>query len=386
MQRQSVANTIIQSRSRDLVLDMTIVPINDLSRWDSSERNRIESRVQAVVKSGHFILGSNTAELEGLLSSRLNGMNVMCVGNGTDALAVSIVGLGLQTGDKIVTAANAGGYATGVILRLGCIPILIDVDIETAQMSSSSLSAALSQHPDIKVVIVTHLYGLMADIAAISTITKEKKILLIEDCAQAIGATKDGREAGSWGDASTFSFYPTKNLGGLGDGGAVAFRNVVDLARGRRVAQYGWSERYVISDLNGFNSRIDEIQAAVLLERIQTLKANNEKRRAIVRQYANTLPASHHMVWQDDASYVGHLAILVGPSRSYIQQGLDSHQVGHGIHYPLTDNQQPAWQQIFINASVPNCDVLAKQIVTIPCFPAMTEVEIAQVCAALAAL
>jgi dTDP-4-amino-4,6-dideoxygalactose transaminase len=138
--------------------------------------------------------------------------------------------------------------------------------------------------------------------------------------------------------------------------------------------------------LNGFNSRLDEIQAAVLLERIQTLKANNDKRRAIVRQYSASLPANHQMIWHDDASYVGHLAILVGPSRSHIQQVLDAHQVGHGIHYPLTDNQQPAWQQTFFNASVPNCEKLGKQIVTIPCFPAMTDAEVAQVCTALAAL
>jgi dTDP-4-amino-4,6-dideoxygalactose transaminase len=365
---------------------MTIVPINDLSRWDDSERDRIDRRIQAVVKSGHFMLGSNTKELESQLSGRLDGMNVMCVGNGTDALTVSILGLGLQAGDKIATAANAGGYATGAILRLGCIPVLVDVDLETAQMSLSSLSAALVQHPDLKAVIVTHLYGLMADIAAISTITKEKKVLLIEDCAQGIGATTDSREAGSWGDASTFSFYPTKNLGCLGDGGAVAFRDAAHYASGRRVAQYGWSERYVISDMNGFNSRLDEIQAAVLLERIQTLQSNNDKRRAIVRQYAGALPAGHHMIWRDDKSYVGHLAILVGPSRSYIQQILDAHEVSHGIHYPLTDNSQPAWQQEFSDASVPNCDLLAKQIVTIPCFPAMTEAEITQVCSALTAL
>ena len=365
---------------------MTIVPINDLSRWDHSERDRIDTRIQAVVKSGHFMLGSNTKELESQLSGRLNGMNVMCVGNGTDALAVSILGLGLQAGDKIATAANAGGYATGAILRLGCIPILIDVDIETAQMSSSSLTEALRQYPDIKAVIVTHLYGLMADIGTISTITQENKILLIEDCAQAIGAITDGREAGSWGDASTFSFYPTKNLGCLGDGGGVAFRDAVHYASGRRVAQYGWSERYVISDLHGFNSRLDEIQAAVLLERIQTLQSNNDKRRAIVRQYADALPASHKMIWRDDASYVGHLAIVVGPSRTHIQQVLGAHEVGHGIHYPLTDNSQPAWQEVFLGASVPNCDQLATQIVTIPCFPSMTEVEITQVCTALAAL
>ena len=365
---------------------MTIVPINDLSRWDNSERDRIDSRIQAVVKSGHFMLGSNTKELESQLSRRLDGMNVMCVGNGTDALTVSILGLGVQAGDKIATAANAGGYSTGAILRLGCIPILIDVDIETAQMSSSSLSAALLQHPDIKAVIVTHLYGLMADIAAISTIIHEKKILLIEDCAQAIGASTESREAGSWGDASTFSFYPTKNLGCLGDGGAVAFRDAVHYAAGRRIAQYGWSERYVISDMNGFNSRLDEIQAAVLLERIQTLNSNNDKRRTIVRQYADALPANHKMIWQDDKSYVGHLAILIGPSRSHIQQVLDSHEVGHGIHYPLTDNSQPAWQEVFVDACVPNCDQLATQIVTIPCFPSITDNEIAQVRTALAAL
>jgi len=332
------------------------------------------------------MLGSNTKELESQLSSRLDGMNVMCVGNGTDALSVAILGLGLRAGDKIATAANAGGYATGAILRLGCIPILIDVDLETAQMSSSVFSSVLAQHSDIKAVIVTHLYGLMADISAISAITREKKILLIEDCAQAIGASTDSREAGSWGDASTFSFYPTKNLGCLGDGGAVAFRDADDFARGRRVAQYGWSERYIISDLNGFNSRIDEIQAAVLLERIQTLQSNNGKRRAIVRQYADALPASHKMIWQDDASYVGHLAILVGPSRSHIQQVLDAHEVGHGIHYPVTDSSQPAWQEVFVDASVPNCDQLATQIVTIPCFPSMTDTEITQVCKALAAL
>jgi len=365
---------------------MTTVPINDLSRWDNSERGRIDSRIQAVVKSGNFMLGSNTKEFEGLLSNQLNGMNVMCVGNGTDALAVSILGLGLKAGDKIATVANAGGYATGAILRLGCIPVLIDIDIETAQMSPGSLRSTLAQHSDIKAVIVTHLYGLMADIGAISTIVRDQRIFLIEDCAQAIGAAKDGREAGSWGDASTFSFYPTKNLGCLGDGGAVAFRDVNNYVRGRKVAQYGWSERYIISDVNGFNSRIDEIQAVVLLERIQTLQMNNEKRRSIVRQYANSIPANHYMVWKDDSTYVGHLAILVGPNRPHIQQVLNSHEVGHGIHYPLIDNQQPAWRKILAQASVPNCERLADRIVTIPCFPSMTEQEVEQVCIALAAL
>lgn len=365
---------------------MTFVPLNDLSRWDADELARMDVRIREVVSSGHFMLGQNTKKLEAHLQHRLNGMNVICVGNGTDALAVSILGLGLQAGDKIATAANAGGYATGAIVRLGCIPVLIDVDLETAQMSVATLAATLEQNSDIKAVIVTHLYGLMADIAALCEIAKDRNIFLIEDCAQAIGASVHGREAGSWGDASTFSFYPTKNLGCLGDGGATAFRRSNDASRGRRVAQYGWSERYIISDSNGFNSRIDEIQASVLLERIQTLQVNNDRRREIVRRYSSALSSGYRMIWRDDSSYVGHLAILIGPSRENIQNVLNNHEVGHGIHYPLTDNQQPTWKRTFSSVSVPNSELLADQIVTIPCFPGMTEREIAQVCTALSAL
>ena len=347
---------------------------------------RVERRIIEVIGSGQYLLGKNSTELEGLIQSRLDGMHVMCVGNGTDALAISIIGLGLQAGDKIATAANAGGYATGAIFRLGCVPILVNVELETAQMSVSSLLQTLQQDPDIKAVVVTHLYGLMADISTISEIILKRKILLIEDCAQAIGANVEGREAGSWGDASTFSFYPTKNLGGLGDGGAVAFREEKALKRGRRAAQYGWSDRYVVSDRNGINSRIDEIQAAVLLERIQNLDLANGVRRRIIRRYAEVTSGLHKIIWRDDASFVGHLAILVGPDRQEIQKVLDSNAVGHGIHYPLPDNLQPAWQTSFKHSYVPNSETLARQIVTIPCFPQMNEDEISQVCMALSEL
>jgi aminotransferase EvaB len=365
---------------------MTPIPINDLTRWDDDERLCIERRMQEVVKSGQYLLGKNSTELENLMQLRLDGMHVMCTGNGTDALAISILGLGLQPGDKIATAANAGGYATGAIFRLGCIPILVDVELDTAQMSLTSLFETLEQEPDIKAVVVTHLYGLMADIAAVSEITLGRNLFLIEDCAQAIGANVEGREAGSWGDASTFSFYPTKNLGCLGDGGAVAFRSEKALERGRRAAQYGWSDRYVISEGNGINSRIDEIQAAVLLERIQTLDSTNNVRREIIRRYAESTSDLHHMIWCNDSSFVGHLAILVGPSRQEIQKVLDRNAVGHGIHYPLPDNLQPAWKSSFKNSYVPNSETLARQIVTIPCFPRMNENEISRVCRALSEL
>ena len=365
---------------------MTIVPINDLSRWDDSERDRINRRIQEVVESGHFMLGSNTKELESQLSSRLDGMNVMCVGNGTDALSVAILGLGLQAGDKIATAANAGGYATGAILRLGCIPILIDVDLETAQMSSSVLSSVLAHHSDIKAVIVTHLYGLMADISAISAITREKKVLLIEDCAQAIGASTDSREAGSWGDASTFSFYPTKNLGCLGDGGAVALKDAIVANHLRQLAQYGWNGRYSVEVAGGFNSRIDEIQAAILVHRTENLEEDNERRRSIVKRYAGALNSQRRMLWKDDSSFVGHLAIMVSATRDADKKALENLGIGTGVHYPITDHQQIAWKNTFADQISPNADLLTSQILTLPCFPKMTEDEVNEVCNALSQL
>ena len=197
------------------------VPINDLARWDPVDLNDVKACITEVANSGHFMRGPHTSDLEIQLGVMLNEMKVVCVGNGTDALVLSLLSLGVKPGEKVATVANAGGYATGAILRVGAIPVLIDVDLVTAQMSAASLSAQLETHPDIKVVIATHLYGLMADMQLIRDLTSTKGILLVEDCAQAIGANQRGTPAGAWGDASTFSFYPTKNLACLGDGGAV---------------------------------------------------------------------------------------------------------------------------------------------------------------------
>ena len=365
---------------------MTTVPINDLSRWDSSELNELSTHIRRVLESGHFMLGSNTKALETHLGERLGGRNVVCVGNGTDAITVALAGLGLQPGDKVATVANAGGYATGVLLRMQCIPVFVDIDPSTAQISIASFKETVSLHPDLKAVVVTHLYGLMADIDGICDIAHKNDIRVVEDCAQAIGASLDLIEAGAWGDASTFSFYPTKNLGCLGDGGAVAFRDPTHADLARRIAQYGWSERYTISENNGFNTRIDEIQAAILLVRAKSLNTNNERRRTIVRAYAASLSDKYSLVWKDDLSYVGHLAVLICPDRENVQSVLHQHEIGHGVHYPISDHQQPAWKSLFKETTLPNTEALVNSIITIPCFPSMRESEIHQVCTTLSDL
>jgi dTDP-4-amino-4,6-dideoxygalactose transaminase len=209
---------------------------------------------------------------------------------------------------------------------------------------------------------------------------------LIEDCAQAFGAKINGRSVGSWGDASTFSFYPTKNLGALGDGGAISFKQESHLERARQLAQYGWSDRYEVTLLGGVNSRIDEIQAAVLLLRLQKLDEENRKRRDVVKLYSESLTGTRKMVFIENESFVGHLAVLVTDSRDKDQAVLNAAGIATGVHYPIMDSDQPAWQSIFENQTTPIAAINAQKILTLPCFPRMTQSEIQLVCTTLSEL
>ena len=365
---------------------MIPVPINDLSRWNSGEVEEIANVVQQICAAGHFMLGPYTAKLEASLAGLVHQPHVVCVANGTDALTLAMQGVGVKRGSVVVTVANAGGYTTTAALRLGAVMILVDIDPANGQMAVESLANALTTHPRIDAIVVTHLYGLMAPIAELAELCRERNIPLIEDCAQAIGAEVDGRPAGSWGDASTFSFYPTKNLGCLGDGGAVALNNETIARRVRQLAQYGWGGRYSVELSGGFNSRIDEIQAAILLLRLRDLSDGNIRRRQIVSRYSAALTGTRRMLWQDDPSFVGHLAIMVTKTRDSDKRILDDAQIGTGVHYPITDHSQVAWKLVFDGQTSPGADVLASQILTLPCFPKMTEVEVDAVCTALGQL
>ena len=362
------------------------IPINDLARWDPIDLAEVTVCMTEVANSGYFMRGPHTSDLEKQLGVMLNEMKVVCVGNGTDALVLSLLSLGIKPGEKVATVANAGGYATGAILCIGAIPVLVDVELMTAQMSVTSLSIQLETHPEIRAVVATHLYGLMADMQLIRGLTMAKGVLLIEDCAQAIGAELGGILAGAWADASTFSFYPTKNLACLGDGGAVAFKNPKNADTCRRLAQYGWSKRYVVSDLNGINSRLDEVQAAILVSRMQRLAHNNQLRKSIIARYVNALDKTRYMVYNDADDFVGHLAVMITPHQQADIEKLNQAGIGNGVHYPVLDHLQPAWEKHFVGASLPNSEKLMNSIITLPCFPLMTEGEISRVCEVLKSL
>jgi dTDP-3-amino-2,3,6-trideoxy-4-keto-D-glucose/dTDP-3-amino-3,4,6-trideoxy-alpha-D-glucose/dTDP-2,6-dideoxy-D-kanosamine transaminase len=362
------------------------VPLNDLARWDEADRINITRAIEDVVDSGYFINGPKTALLNTRFRKLLNDREIVFVGNGTDALTLALLGLGVREGDLVATVTNAGGYATGAILRIGAIPVLVDVDLRTAQISTDDLLKKMQRHPTMKALVVTHLYGQMADMQSVLSIARAFDCLVIEDCAQSIGAVQSGLAAGTFGDASTFSFYPTKNLSCLGDGGAISFKSKADADQTRQLAQYGWSSRYVIDHESGFNSRLDEIQAAVLLERIDGLQNNNDKRRLIVSQYRAAVKEPRYFIGEDDSSFIGHLAVLVTDSRDHDLSRFSNAKIATGIHYPILDHHQGAWSSHFPNVTLPNSELLVKKIISLPCFPMLSEFEVERVCEALQSL
>ena len=360
--------------------------MNDLSRTDAPTASRILGAVADIVDRGAFLKGRYTVALEQRLSDRFDGRPVLAVGNGTDALYLALRAVGVEAGSRVATVANAGGYASGAALRAGVVPVFVDVDPRTAQMSSDALEQVLNDDPQISAVVLTHLYGLVGDVHSIESLCTDRGVVLVEDCAQAMGASADGQSVGTFGDIATLSFYPTKNLGAFGDGGAVVSATAQLHQRVALLAQYGWGTRYEVTVPGGINTRIDEIQAAVLLEVEPQLDVQNQRRRAIVARYAAVMSGQRYMLSDDSERYVGHLAVMVTDDRSGDAERLDAAGVTTGIHYPIADHRQPGWQGLVPVTDLPHTEWLVERILTLPCFPAMTDAEVDQVSAALALL
>lgn len=359
------------------------VPLNDLGRADSSESIQLIQEFSKVLSSGNFINGPQVRALESRIGDLYGVRSSLAVASGSDALYLALRGLKIGSGQCVVTVGNAAGYSTNAILRCGARPLLVDVDPLTAQMSPSSLDAALRLHQDIRGVIVTHLYGLIGQIDEIADLCEHHGVFLIEDCAQSFGAVYENVLAGAWGDATAFSFYPTKNLAALGDGGMVGFKDPEACARARKIAQYGWSSRYEVAHPDGINSRLDEIQAAVLLHRLGSVHSRNSRRRDILRRYAKSVTAPRRLIFEDSERCVAHLAVMRTPTRDRDQAVLNEHGIDTAIHFPIPDHLQPAWRHLFEGVIMPDTETHCREALTLPCFPELTEEEIERVCEAL---
>ena len=354
------------------------IPVNDLRRAIDEDRTAIEAAVASMLDSGWLVHGQQHAAFESEFASYIGAAHCVGIANGTEALAISLRALEVPRDSEVCIVGNAGFYAATACLEIGARPLYVDVDPDSLNMSARSLDEALARKPS--AVIATHLYGGMCDIADIAASCARAGVPLVEDCAQATGAMwKDGRRAGAFGALGCFSFYPTKNLGAIGDGGAIVTSSDELAERCRRIRQYGWQQRYVVQS-PGLNSRLDEIQAAILRHRLSRLDDRNARRRRIAARYARALSASSdsRLVFWDDPSHVAHLAVVLTPWRDELRTFLDARGISTDVHYPIPDLDQPVWDAIGVAPTTiarAATDVACEQVVSLPCFPELTEEE-----------
>lgn len=356
------------------------IPVNSLSRHLEPMQSRLAAATARVIESGQLVLGPHVERFERAFADYCGVRECIGVANGTDALEIALRALGLRSGEGVALVANAGMYATTAVLACGGRPAYVDVEETTCLLDAAALDALLSTDRSIRVLVVTHLYGRLVDWDAILPVARAHGIEIVEDCAQAHGAERAGVRAGAMGRLGCFSFYPTKNLGAVGDAGAVVTSDAGLAQRVRQLRQYGWSGKYVNSLAGGRNSRIDELQAAVLLEMLPFLDGWNARRRAIAAAYSRGIRHPDIRVPErPDVGDVAHLYVVQAHERESLRARLHRAFIHTDVHYPCPDHRQPCHGDAYADVHLPVTERLAGTALTLPCFPEMGDEEIARV-------
>lgn len=355
------------------------IPQIDLKAGYLAQKQQIDEAIQRVLESGRFLLGQELLGLEREFAEWIGTSHVIGVANGTDALSISLMAAGVGRGDAVFTVAHTAVATVEAIIRCGATPVLVDVDAERFTLDPHLLEVALKDTSKLagarpKAVIPVHLYGQPVDIDSIAGIAAEHGLILIEDCAQAAGATVGGRKVGTFGDFGAFSFYPTKNLGAFGDAGLIVTNSAGHAERVRRIREYGWDEMRVSREI-GMNSRLDELQAAILRIKLQTLDRDNTERRRIADRYSIRLAASELRLPSiaQGTQHAFHQYVVRHAKRDDLRAFLETRGIGSSIHYELPVHMHPYFSPRVICASSMNVsEQLARQVLSLPMFPQLS--------------
>lgn len=366
----------------------TSVPVNDLGRTPPDRAAEVAAAVERVLRRGWYVLGPEVQALEAELAQAWGVAGAVGVANGTDALELALRAVGCGPGDEVVLAANAGGYGSVACLAVGASPVYAEVAWPGASLDPASVASVVG--PSTKAVVVTHLYGVVADVAALRAVLPAG-VAVVEDAAQAHGGRSRDGWVGTLGDVAAFSFYPTKNLGAVGDGGAVTSPRPEVVERVHQLRQYGWGERFVAEVPGGRNSRLDEVQAAVLRTRLPHLAEANRRRRQVAAAYHTVargrLSFAHGGRGPDDEGWVGHLCVARHPARDDLRALLAEGGVATAVHYPVPDHRQPGLGArpgvASRHAPLDETERAAREVLSLPCFPELTDAEVEVVCRAL---
>ena len=366
--------------------------MNTVRMFDYVEHYRqIESEIQAailrVLESGWLVLGPEVEAFEREFATFLGapeGLSIG-VGNGTDAIAIALRALGVKPGDEVITVANTAVPTVSAIREAGASPVFCDVEADTCLMDLKLLPSCITGRT--RSIVPVHLFGNVVDIPRVQDIIGKREISVVEDCAQAHGAVFGNAMAGTMGDAAAFSFYPTKNLGAYGDGG-LCFTHDVKLAeRMRSIRMYGFEGQYN-AVREGVNSRLDELQAAILSVKLKSLSGQLAKRRALAAFYDEHLHANiGRLGVAATVQHAYHLYVVKVTGRDAIRSKLSKHGIASAVHYPYPIHRMRAYEFLgFSVGSLPVTEALAGQILSLPLYPELSEVDAWRVCEAMAGL
>lgn len=346
-------------------------------------KDEILAAVQRVLASGQLILGPEGKAFEEEFAAFLGGSGA-CVGvnSGTDALVVALMALGVGHGDEVITVANTAVPTVSAIRAVGAIPVFCDVEESTCLMDLEQVPGCITQKT--RAIIPVHLFGNVVDVPRLKKLLAGQAIRIVEDCAQCHGATLRGAMAGTFGDISAFSFYPTKNLGAYGDAGLCWSADAALVADLRRIRMYGFEGRYY-AEREGINSRLDEVQAAILRVKLRRLPEWIGRRRCLAALYANSLPRGvERQAVAEGTLHSYHLYVVKAQARDHVRESLDRRGIDTGIHYPFPIHRMRGYAFLgYAEGALPRTEELAGQLLSLPLYPELSDESVRRVCAAL---
>jgi dTDP-3-amino-3,4,6-trideoxy-alpha-D-glucose transaminase len=356
--------------------------VSFLSLTLGDDRHDIEAAIQRVLDRGWFILGPEVEAFELEFAAASGAAHAVGANSGTDALMLILRALDIGPGDEVITAPVTAAYTALAIRMTGATPVFADIDPDRATIDPAAVNAAVTSRT--RAIVPVHLYGQPADMTALMAVASRHHLAVVEDCAQAHLATCDGRPVGTIGTAGAFSFYPTKNLGALGDGGAVVTNDARLAERISRLRNGGQTERYRHVE-SGVNSRLDEVQAAILRARLPRLPGWTATRRRLAGRYRAALQHAAVTVPPElDPGHVYHLFTVRSPRRDALQAALAARGIGTLVHYPVPLSRQPAFADL-PPAFCPHADRVSSEILSLPLSPALTDAQLDEVACAVRA-
>jgi dTDP-4-amino-4,6-dideoxygalactose transaminase len=359
---------------------MTDLRVRFMRLAPGEDRPAVEAAVRRVIDRGWYVLGPEVEAFEQAFAAASGAPFGIGVGTGTDAIAIALRALGIGTGDEVITSPLSAAYTALACMMTGSRPVFADIDPGRLTLDPAAIEAAIT--PRTAAILPVHLYGQSADMLGIAAIADRHGLAIIEDCCQAHLATCEGRPVGSFGAAAAYSFYPTKNLGALGDGGAITTPDAALAARMKRIRNGGQTDRYHHGEM-GVNSRLDEMQAAILAARLPFLAGWTAKRRVHAKAYRALLDGTGVEVPPEcDAGHVYHLFPVLSPRREAFQAWLRAEGIETLIHYPIPVPRQPALQAES-PAMCPEADRVCAQVCSLPLYPGMPEEDLHAVAAAV---